>query len=478
MSYIRKIICCIIILQGLSLRAQYVNWQYVDTILSGSVNAIYYDSTDNSTYLGGFYYRIDTDTIWGIGKYQNGQWYRMGNGINWDRSIPFCSSCWPNPVKDIIKYHDTLYITGEISFSGNTALNGISWWDGNNWQPVIGNTGSNGMYGYGEKFEIYNDELYIMGSFDTIAGVVAHSIAKYDGTSWQPVHDLPIISQFSNSNHIYDMELYNGELYLGGTFVNSSTNIYNLIKWDGSNWVFPGFGAYGIADVSKLFIFQGELYVTGQWSEYYNANNIGHCIAKYNGSSWTAVGEGAFFYPNNLGAIRSYAIKNNDLYLGGSFDFCNSITAYNFIKYDGNFWCSIDTTFQASGCPVVMKFINDTLFVGGPLAANMGFCYCIDENYTDNCSADQTGFESQGNNNPLVNIYPNPVENKLIVNSMGSFELGELEYKIINVQGQLMKFGNITDENFIIHISDIASGVYFIQIQYKEQLQNFKIIKK
>lgn len=122
MKNLKIIISFVVVVNVYNIKAQFVNWQYIDTLITNNVHAIFHDTTDNSTYIGGPYYRIDTDTIWGIGKYKNGQWYRMGNGVDWLRTMPFCAACTPNPVKDIIKYNDTLYITGQFGFSGNTIL--------------------------------------------------------------------------------------------------------------------------------------------------------------------------------------------------------------------------------------------------------------------------------------------------------------------------------------------------------------------
>ena len=136
------------------------NWIWADTIVDNAVTAFYADTSDNSFYIGGRYKRLaGVDTIVSIGKYKNGQWTRMGDGVDWPKSIPWCASCVPNPVRSIIKYKDTIYITGEFSYSGNTTLNGIAKWDGSKWKNIgTGLKVSIGGWGAGNKFKIFNNE--------------------------------------------------------------------------------------------------------------------------------------------------------------------------------------------------------------------------------------------------------------------------------------------------------------------------------
>ena len=42
-----------------------------------------------------------------------------------------------------------------------------------------------------KNFQILNNELYAMGSFDSAGSVVVHSLAKWNGDQWSDVFALP-----------------------------------------------------------------------------------------------------------------------------------------------------------------------------------------------------------------------------------------------------------------------------------------------
>ena len=144
------------------LHGQTVNWAKPDTILHGSVQATYHDTTDNSIYVGGTFSRVTADTIVGIARYQNGHWFSMGDGLDWYKSFPWDSNINPNPVRSIIKYKDTIYITGGFTHTNGKILNGIAKWNGTTWINI--GTGLNDGFnnsGSGAKFKIFNNELYL-----------------------------------------------------------------------------------------------------------------------------------------------------------------------------------------------------------------------------------------------------------------------------------------------------------------------------
>jgi hypothetical protein len=65
-----------------------------------------------------------------------------------------------------------------------------------------------------------------------------NGVARWDGYTWHAMgagFNLPV----------YSISVINGELYAGGDFTMSgSTVLQRIAKWDGSNWVHPGFGVY------------------------------------------------------------------------------------------------------------------------------------------------------------------------------------------------------------------------------------------
>lgn len=459
------------------MQGQTANWKKADSLLKNSVQTIYHDTTDNSIYVGGYCHRIGNDTIVGIGRFRNGQWYRMGNGVDWLRSFPWDPNTIPNPVRSIIKYKDTIYITGSFSHTDGKPLNGIAKWNGTEWKPIgSGLKDKYNLSGGGTKFKIFNNELYIVGAFDSIAGVAANSLAKYNGVTWQAVHNLPVYDPTGNQNLLEDLEMYNSELYVTGVMYNNTT-VFSTVKWNGTSWVNPGFNAYG-ASTMGLFVFKNELYIIGSWSQFSNPNNIGNCIAKYNGVSWQAVGGGMFVYPFYLANVKSYAINNNYLFLGGGFNVCNyNRTIRNIVRHDGVNWCSVDTTYHPSYIIESMDFINDTLYIGGAglgsQLSNVGLAYCKNYHHADTCSVSYVGINELENVN-IIKFYPNPTTSIInITDEQNQFQNSVIEVK--NYLGQVVFTSPFTPQ---IDISYLSAGMYFLNIKDEYTARTVKFIKE
>lgn len=454
----------IAILQNLF--CQTANWMKFDSLLKGAVNSMFYDSIDHAYYFGGRFYGIESDTIYGIGKYKNGTWQRLGEGVDWNKSSPFDPNTIANPVTDIIKYNDTIYIIGSFSFSGQNILNGIAKWNGSDWVSIGQGLEfyENGNYssGSGKKFRIINNELYVLGGFDRINRVIANGVAKFNGTSWQPVYNFPVFYP-SLVNIPEDVIMFQNELFIVGTFSDNST-VFGLVKWNGNAWVNPGAGVYGYSTVLGGFVFKNELYIIGTWSKYNNSNNIGNGIMKFNGQSWMPVSEGSLFYPYNVAGIKTYAYNPDYLFLGGNFDtFNNTKGIYNVVRFDGNYWCSVDSTFNTGTGIESMMYVNDTLFISGELMGTQfgtcGIAFCKNINYTDKCSADMTGIKKSFEFSN-IELFPNPVENKLNIRTT-SIHTPNTKVEIHNNLGQLMYQQSFSYE---IDISSWKSGFYYISI--------------
>ncbi len=71
----------------------------------------------------------------------------------------------------------------------------------------------------------------------------------------------------------------------------------------------------------------------------------------------------------------------------------------------------------------------------------------------------------------LLKTYPNPVIDKLIVESS---KLNQL-YEIIDINGRVLINGFITSNPFDLDFTDLASGVYFFRVEHRT---THKIIKK
>jgi hypothetical protein len=104
-----------------------------------------------------------------------------------------------------------------------------------------------------------------------------------------------------------------GNLYAGGGFTTAGGHAAtNIAKWDGSSWSAVGSGLGGGADyayVSALAVSGSDLYAAGWFST--SGGISANRIAKWDGSAWTSV-----LASGGGGAL---VISGRDLYAGGGF---------------------------------------------------------------------------------------------------------------------------------------------------------------
>lgn len=185
-----------------------------------------------------------------------------------------------------------------------------------------------------EGFQIatatYQNSLYVSG-MDYKSGMPKSYIRKFNGVIWSTLVE---IGGFNNS--ISEMKEYNGELYVGGQFIEFAgiSNANSLVKWNGSKWsaVGVGFDKTTFAQVNALEVFNNKLYVGGRFDSIAGIQLKN--IAVWNGNAWSAG-------PSCESGIGQYTIVqgmktfNGNLFIGGSFEKVNSVNCKNVAKFDG-----------------------------------------------------------------------------------------------------------------------------------------------
>jgi len=75
-----------------------------------------------------------------------------------------------------------------------------------------------------------------------------------------------------------------------------------------------------------------------------------------------------------------------------------------------------------------------------------------------------------------VVAYPNPLENELKFKFPD--QVTEMELLVFNVLGKQISSEKITKINPTTDISNLAQGLYFMQLKFDSQIKSFKILKK
>ncbi len=294
------------------------NWEDVPG-LTRSVKAlkVHDDGSGPALFVGGHF--LSASGITGtsrIAKWDGAGWAALGSGIN--RSVLalelFDAGGGPE-----------LYAAGDFELAGGLAANNIARWDGSSWHPL-----GSGLNKFATALAVFDDgsgpALFATGFFTFAGGVPANYIAKWDGTSWSPLSiglDAPTLN-WPTALRVFDDGT--GEaLYVAGFDGQAGgVPLTSLIaKWDGSAWSTLGSGLGG-SMVNALAVHDDgsgvALYVGGN---FLTAGGLAaNGIARWDGSSWSALGAGMDSGPFDAGVAALVSFDDgagHDLFAGGLF---------------------------------------------------------------------------------------------------------------------------------------------------------------
>jgi hypothetical protein len=209
----------------------------------------------------------------------------------------------------------------------------------------------------------FNNELIVAGDFTAIGGIVAHSIAKWNGVNWSNIGTGNLLNE-----KVTDMVVYNNKLYFTAG---------KLYEWDGTvlnefNYINPNTNFIGI-NGTDLHVFNNELYIIGDnypssgifkydginvaiintpISQEQSDWNTNPCLGDFNNKLFYGDNKGLFQYENSTWinvngtttsppAIIDIETYNNELYVLGYFNSIGGLAVNNLAKYNGVNWTNV-----------------------------------------------------------------------------------------------------------------------------------------
>jgi hypothetical protein len=422
------------------------NWMPLTNGVNSTVRTLYNDTSNNLLYVGGSFLSADGLTANGIATWNGAIWDTLGTGIGGGAS----------PVVSICSYNGELYAS---TYSSQSFYK----WDGISWQVIQCNGPVLQLY-------LHNTDLYAVGWFDTIGGVPASKVAKYDGSTWSAIDTTQWLSGAINC-----VTIYNNELYIGGNMVNYNGSMSRIAKWNGTIWQPLGTGISGsLEEVHCFEIFNNNLYVGG----YFNSSNgnPGNCVAKWDGMQWSDVGGGM----TGLATVRSLKVFNGELFAGGAFITAGGVPIYFLAKWDGINWCGLGISYDSTSSGIyAMDVFNGELYIGGNFVTinsdTMNYISkWIGGNFVDTCG-NTTSVEENKKNTTII-VYPNPTHDILNID-ISEINNNQTTVEIYNMLGDKIYSENFSSERGQINISSFTSGIYMLFINNNEKTYSKKIIK-
>jgi hypothetical protein len=251
--------------------------QFFDTLASLNSEIVYLDIFENSLYAFGWFSQIDGQACRGLAKY---------NGTSWDcLDPPFGFGAVPK-INDIYLFDNKLWVGGNFQSQEDAPYSEIAYFDlaDSTWNDL-----DNGIHrdtwSRIDVFQEYKGELYIGGVFRYDMGNAGHMIMSWNPQT-QKFSDLGggIFGEnyaYSSLAQVQDMIVFEDELWVSGLF-DWAGGIYHpsIAVWDGTNWC--TFGDSIETRVWDMEIFQDELYIL---TDFINGDTINK-VAKWIGGDF------------------------------------------------------------------------------------------------------------------------------------------------------------------------------------------------
>jgi len=254
-------------------------------------------------------------------------------------------------------YNGNLIAAGSFTKAANVPVNNIAQCNGTAWSNLGG-----GLTSVVTALATYNGKL--------IAGCPNLGIYQWNGSSWTQLS--------SGYSSFFLFSIYDNNLIVAGTFNSiGGVNAKGLAQWNGIKWAQVDSNAY--SGITSIDTFKGNLIIAGG---NLSIGNNTHCgVSQRNGSSWTTIyNPPPYAYPalvspvlyNNKGVLYlgDYLLlatftsdsTGNINILGGVYN-NTSVEIYNFCSYNSKVITFLSSYFleNETGGYYIQQCIGDTL---------------------------------------------------------------------------------------------------------------------
>ncbi|HUI28820.1 MAG TPA: hypothetical protein VLX91_01295, partial [Candidatus Acidoferrales bacterium] len=278
------------------------------------------------------------------------------NDKNWDQSFTVAGiGGWGYIAAN--SGDTVLYVGGNFGSAGNLVTNNIAAYNltTNTWYSLDTTSANLGINGPVASIIINGNDVYIGGTFSSAGGIAANNIVDYNTSTntWNPLGS----GTNGVNGGICAMAYFGGNLYVGGSFTTAGGgSVSDIARWDGSSWHALGSGVDNV--VYALGVSGGYLYAGGSFT--HAGGDTAHNIASWNGTNWSYVGKSKIDVSNTVEAL---VFAGSSLYIGGSFTTAGGITVNGIAKWNGTAWSAVGA--GVSGNVYYLTFYGSKLYVAG-----------------------------------------------------------------------------------------------------------------
>jgi hypothetical protein len=433
------------------------------------VSHLFPDSTGDRLLLAGWFAQANGEPVSpGILEWTGAAFGQFGCGIVWDCVQTINAMGLSNPSRTIAIWNGDLYLGGDFFFTRNgVTYNRIMRWDGEEWQPVGG-----GMSSAVKSLKVIDGELIAAGWFTYADTVLCNGLARWDGERWHKVVDVPPFYIGDGPNMVQDVEKFQGQWYLGGNLPLGR----DLVRYTGQQWEIVGGGfTSAFSSVSRLKVYNGQLFVAGTFANcppLGNGLDPGNGIVAWDGNNWDVLGGGTCGSAN--GSVWDMTWMRDTLYACGNFNMAGGVQGGKLAKWDGQQWCMlVPQGYFGTANLIALAVHHDSLFIGGGFqqaggAVVRSFGKWVGGNTTFACGALTSVEERQAMDRVPLILHPNPADDLLhITSSLPGYHRGVV--LVLDATGRLvMNEAHVAGHP--LSARALAPGAYTV-VLHSDQLQ-------
>ncbi|NBB93567.1 MAG: hypothetical protein GVY32_10415 [Gammaproteobacteria bacterium] len=312
----------------------------------GSVRVI--EVIGESLYVGGGFDSIGGQPIAGVARW---------NGEKWQGYADSGEDLSGWSVHALAEFNGDLIAGGYLSHIGDKVFNNVARWDGQQWRVMRGSGDfpdphNNGIYDWINDMEVWNGQLFVGGEINTAGGLSAWGMTVWNGETWLTPDTSDQVNRFRRvgSFVVHDDQL----LAIGavGTAAEGGEPIRGIARLTSSGWsafgTTAGTGLTGWSIpfeplVESLVSFNGELIAGG--SIQFSGSTRTNSIARWNGAQWnTLSGPSGNGVASDIGApvIRDMLVHDGTLYVAGkSLDIAGGVEVSGVARWNGQDWSAM-----------------------------------------------------------------------------------------------------------------------------------------
>ncbi len=250
-------------------------------------------------------------------------------GDRWQGFGGLSGGCDGN-VRDILRAPDgQIYLAGGFRSCNGVAAPGVARFDPatSTFHPL-----GEGISGTILELEWFNGELLVGGMYLQDSG---HAVLRWDGSSWLPL--VPGVDGEFSPPTVHSMKVVDGHLVVGGSFLHvGGAQVNRVARWNGTAWTGYASGVgvpFGDPStlVQAIVQFNGELVVAGK---FISGPEWVINVARWDGAAWRSMGQGL------SGFVKDLLVDGDGLVAAGGF----GPTAYQVQRWDGSTWTPLSPT--------------------------------------------------------------------------------------------------------------------------------------